>query len=385
MTFGFPRGPAAWGWSALLCLSASFSANALASDVLYAALHGEPVAVAPAALTASPGLYVGRAVRTQARVSRWDAATASFDVVLGGQRAVLRLEPEAQALIASRPSAWEGRTIDVEGLFYRQAREDGASPYALRAWSVRIAGAPAPGEGTRAAENVPLVTLEELVYAGGKLDGRVVRVRGTYRGANRDRDLPETTRKGRRDWVIKDGYFSAWVTGRDARGESWDLEGSSASASSAVVEVAGVPATSAGVVRIAARSVDLAPAEEAAAVRAASAPRDARGQAAPLRVSFAYPVPGETLGPRGHVILQFNQNMDPRSFEGRVRVRYEQGGVVTATPRVSHAYRERYRALVVTPQPPPPAGVDVVVELLEGVIDVDGNGVATEARFRSGR
>jgi hypothetical protein len=81
------------------------------------------------------------------------------------------------------------------------------------------------------------------------------------------------------------------------------------------------------------------------------------------------------------MILQFNKSMDSRSFEGRVRVRYERSGETVATPRVTHVYRDRYRALVVTPDPPPPPGAEVVVELAEGIIDVDGNGVVAEARF----
>ena len=57
--------------------------------------------------------------------------------------------------------------------------------------------------------------------------------------------------------MIKDGYFAAWVTGREARGDNWDLTQRSSSAADAVVEIVGVPATSGGVVRIQAREVAL--------------------------------------------------------------------------------------------------------------------------------
>jgi hypothetical protein len=390
MTIGFLRGRGMPGPAALFLLIGFFAGGASATDVLYVALHGEPEAVAAGALTASPGLYVGRAVRTQATVSRWNADTASFDIDLGGQRAILRLEPEAQATVASRPAAWAGRTVEVEGLFYRDGRDSGPSPYAIRAWSI---GAPGTARGATAAAtparapvrlaDAPLLSLEELVYAGGRHDGKPVRVRGLYRGANVARDLPETTRRGGRDWVIKDGYFAAWVTGREARGDTWDLTG--VNASTAVLEIAGVPTTSRGVVRILAQAVDLAPVDDATAVHAAATPRDAHGAADPARVSFLYPVPGEAPGARGSLVLQFNKAMDPRSFENRVRVRYEKDGAAVGTPRVTQAYRDRYRALILSPSPPPPAGADVVVELLEGVIDVDGNGVAGESRFRSAR
>jgi hypothetical protein len=388
MTIGFRRGRGASAPAALFLIG-FLARSASATDVLYKALHGEPEAVAAGALVASPGLYVGRAVRTQARIARWDAATAAFEVDLGGQPAILRLEPEAQAMVASRPAAWAGRTLEVEGLFYRDARDSGPSPYAIRAWSVgaagtaRAASGPAPARAPERLGDAPLVSLEDLVYAAGRYDGKPIRVRGLYRGQNASRDLPENTRRGGRDWVIKDGYFAAWVTGREARGDSWDL--TSVNASTAVLEIGGIPTTSKGVVRILAQAVDLAPTDDAAAVSAAATPRDARGAAEPVRVSFLYPVPGEAPGARGSVVLQFNKAMDARSFEGRVRVRYEQGGAAAPTHRVAHAYRDRYRALVVSPTPPPPPGADVVVELLEGVIDVDGNGIAGETRFRSAR
>jgi hypothetical protein len=46
---------------------------------------------------------------------------------------------------------------------------------------------------------------------------------------------------------------------------------------------------------------------------------------------------------------------------------------------VDYEYRQRYRALVVTPEPPPPPGTEVVVELLEGIIDVDGRALTPRA------
>ena len=86
------------------------------------------------------------------------------------------------------------------------------------------------------------------------------------------------------------------------------------------------------------------------------------------------------------MILQFSKSLDPRSLESRIRVRYERDGVATAAPRVDHRYRDRNRALVVMPDPAPPPRTDVVVELLEGIIDVNGRALAPPlvVRFRSG-
>jgi hypothetical protein len=69
-------------------------------------------------------------------------------------------------------------------------------------------------------------------------------------------------------------------------------------------------------------------------------------------------------------------------------MRYGREGRDAPGPRLSLEYRERYRALVVTPQPPPPRDDDVVVDLLEGIIDVDGRALTLPEpalRFRSCR
>ena len=309
-----------------------------------------------------------------------EGSPASFELAIGRSRVLLRLEPETTAVVAARSADWAGQPVVVEGLFYREADVDGSGgSYALRAWLVRpVKDPPRPAEpptaeGTR-------VSLQDLVYGSGRYDGRLIRVRGSYRGSNRHADLPERTRKGRSDWVIKDGYFAAWVTGREARGANWDLASRSSSASDAVVEIVGVPTTSGGVVRIQAREVELSSEFVGGAF---AQPRDAGLQAVSPRVSFAWPIPGDPLRRRGQMILQFSKPLDPPSLEGRVRVRY--GGGAMPAPGVTYEYRQRYRALVVLPDPPPPPGTEVMVELLEGIIDIDGRALAPalEARERS--
>ena len=366
--------------AAALALAAPAGA---ADSVFVEALHGAPEPVAGGALISAPGRYVGRAVRTTGRLKAVDAGALVFDLVLEQGRARLRLEPEARAVLVRRAEGWEGRAVQVDGLFFRDAGPD-ASAFVIRAWHLRALDEPA-SRVERPAAAAPLVSLEDLVYGRGRYDTRLVRVRGAYRGPNRHRDLPEQTRKGGKDWVLKDGYFAAWVSGHEPRGEGID-----------VVEVLGVPATTAGVVRIAAREVGAAPPLDGSAGAPLAAPRDTRAESVPPRVAFAYPVAGETLRRAGHMLIQFSKPLDPSSLEGRVRVRYGASGASAA--RVNQEYRDRDRTLVVTPQPPPPADTEVVVELLEGIIDVDGralapasgevvaadDGIADRVRFRSG-
>ena len=374
--------------------SAQPSPGGLPRDALYSALHGAPEEVDSGALVGAPGRYVGRAVRTRGRLAVVNAGAGRFDLVVGKSRIVLRLEPEARALVAARSATWESTAVIVEGFFFREAGGDAAaSPYALRAWLVWPASQPeAPRVEAAAAGDTPRVSLQDLVYGAGKFDGRVVRVRGTYRGTNRHADLPERTRKGRGDWVIKDGYYAAWVTGREARGENWVLAERSPAETQPVLEIVGVPATSGGVVRITARDVDLSLDFVGGAL---AQPRDAGLQSVAPRISFAWPIAGEPLRGRGEMILQFSKQLDPQSLESRVRVRY----TGAPAPATTWEYRQRYRALVITPEPPPPPGTEVVVELLDGIIDVDGRalvaraagdatpapGVIDAVRFRGGR
>ncbi len=377
-------------------LQAAAPAPVVPRDVLYTALFGAPEDVDPDALVATPGRHVGRAVRTRGRLVAVNGGAARFELAIGKTRVLLRLEPEVKALVTARLPAWDRTLVTAEGFFYREVAADAAAtPFALRAWTVfpaNAAPAPPPPSG-----GVALVPLQDLVYGAGRYDGREIRVRGTYRGSNRHADLPEKTRKSRADWVIKDGYFAAWITGRDASGDNWDLSRRSSSGTEAVVEVVGVPSTAGGVVRIQAREVELSLDFAGGAL---AQPRDAGLQSVSPRVSFAWPIAGDVLRRPGHMVLQFSKPLDPQSLESRVRVRYPRTG--TEAPAVSYEYRQRYRALIVTPEPPPPPDAEVVVELLEGVIDVDGRalapqamtgpgeaplaeGVAAAVRFRSGR
>ena len=380
---------------ALLLAASPLAAAPTPTDEFYAALHGEPERVESSLLVGAPGRFVGRAVRTRGTLHTLDADALAFTIGLGGTRARLHLEPEAKAILVARAAAWDGHGVEVDGLFYRDAGEGAGSSYALRAWNVR------PTEASLRAAEAPaadaaVVSLEQLVYGARRYDGKVVRVRGAYRGANRHRDLPETTRRAKQDWVIKDGYFAAWVTGLEARGERWDLTRRSSQDAEAVVEVIGVPATAGGVVRIAAKRVALSLESDLGAAAALATPRDAGIDAVSPRLSFAFPVRGETLRPRGQMILQFSKPLDPKSLESRLRVRYERAGAGDTTPAIVHHYRDRNRAVVLLPDPPPPAGTEVVVELLEGIIDVDGRALAAQSgasaeggivdrvRFRSG-
>jgi hypothetical protein len=356
----------------------------VAADVLYQALHGDPEVVAAGQLLDATGRFVGRAIRTRGRLERLDAGAHAFALSTGRGRVLLTLEPQAAAATIANAEAWKGKAVEVEGLFHRGIEAAEAS-YALRAWLVQDVAA-LPSAANRASANAPLVTLQDLVYGAGRYDRKLVRVRGTYRGSNVHRDLPEPSRKGARDWVLKDGHFAVWVTGREALAsggrETTDLP----EETGAGLEVVGTPSTAMGVVRIAARAVGISAAAPAPAVARTLTGSTAGWAAVAPRLSFSYPVPGQPLGRRGQVILQFNKPMDPSRFDTAVSVRYERDGVAVASPRVAFDYRDRFRAVVITPDTPPPPHTVLVLELREGIIDVDGRALTPlEGPLRFGR
>ena len=103
---------------------------------------------------------------------------------------------------------------------------------------------------------------------------------------------------------------------------------------------------------------------------------------------FTLPVNGEDGAPADvRLVVQFNKSMDSGSFTGRVRLRpLDAAG---APEEIQIAYDENKNALVVEPARPLPPGRELVLELMDGIIDVHGRalsgatGAALEAvRFR---
>jgi hypothetical protein len=352
----------------LLLAALGLGAPAAGSDVLYEALLGTAQPVEPDALMSTPGPYLGRVVRTQGRLEKGATGSGNFELAVGSGRALLKLEPEAASLVLTHAGAWVGRTVEVEGLFHRQAVVASADVFALRAWHVSPVGGVAAAELAH-GDSGSVLPLEALVYGGGRYDGTLVRVRGSYRGSNVHDDLPESTRRSQRDWILKDGYFAAWVDGHEPPVRKRDAVRGARPETGLALDVVGIPSTSNGVVRIAAREVHGLP-EVSPAVMSRALSTDKA--AVPPRVSFAFPVAGQALSPRGHMIVQFSKPMDPARLERGVMVHFERDGLLAGLPSLKFDYRDCQRVLVITPDPPPPPLSDVVVDFLDAVVDVDG-------------
>jgi len=68
------------------------------------------------------------------------------------------------------------------------------------------------------------LTLEALVTQKAPFGNRDVTVRGQFRGRNLFGDLPAGSGVTPADWVISDGPFYAWVTGKPPRGSGFSLD-----------------------------------------------------------------------------------------------------------------------------------------------------------------
>ena len=321
-------------------------------------LQGRPEDATVPELLQEPGAFVSTPVRVRARLQR---ATSGEGLRLEEEGKSLALVAEASAEARLGVAvAWVGQDVEVVGRLRRSGETTpGGGEYYLQAWECIGPEAAAAATGTS-------VTLPALLARMSELEGEVVRVVGRFRGRNLFGDLPPRSSKGPNDWVIKSERAAVWITGHKPGGEGWGLDLDS-SAQGEWLEVVGRPRVRSGVVYLQAAKVGLVPAPRGARVvpprrLLSSTPTD------PPSVVFCLPLEGERLGPTSRVVVQFDRNMDEESFKDRVRLREEGGGEVA----VRLNYDESRRSLVISPLRPPTSGQRLQVQLLPGIVDVDG-------------
>ena len=133
--------------------------------------------------------------------------------------------PEVAGRMDDYASLWSGRKVEVVGIFPRRSAADEEirlSPSSNRTflfWSML-----ALPEEEKDDFDAPRSTIEALVMDREAAAGRVVAVTGTYRGGNLLEDLPDDSRRDPQDWVLNDGPFSIWVTGRKPKGEGFSFD-----------------------------------------------------------------------------------------------------------------------------------------------------------------
>jgi hypothetical protein len=221
------------------------------------------------------------------------------------------------------------------------------------------------------------VTLEDLVTKTGSFDGKVVTVKGQFRGGNLFGDLPSASRQRSSDWVIKEDLFAAWVTGKKPKGPGWTLDAGLKRDTGKWLQVTGRVLVRKGVVTIQATDVVLSKAPEAEAAVAAAAPPPPpppRPRKPPV-VVFSLPLDGERDVPRDSVFqVQFSNDMDEKSLKDRVVLRYAgraQPGDNSLDAK-KFAYDLGRKTLQVDPGDLLRPGRVVEILLLPGIVDIDG-------------
>jgi hypothetical protein len=181
--------------------------------------------------------------------------------ILCGERYCIGVVPveEMFDFFNGQGRSWFHRRVEVIGAIDQvgDPRDAGCPCYAFRVWSVQLFEETVRRSGREAP------TLETLVRGPEAAAGGSITVRGTFRGANLFEDLPPETRRHADDWVLKDGPFSIWVTGRAPKGKGFSLDPRSRSECHWLLEVTGRVETAARYVYLRAKSVVLVRRERA--------------------------------------------------------------------------------------------------------------------------
>jgi hypothetical protein len=363
----------------MLPLLLLWSASAAAQMDPYESRYGSAVDVAIDDLIQMPESYLNKAVRTRGELELLPSTGRLRFTLRGRFMGRITLQPLSEAAYDFETNArqWLGKEVEVTGIFGSGTDPDtGQLMYMIGLWAFL-----GPPDDKVLRGPVTETTLEELVTKPGKLDGKMVRVRGEFRGQNLFGDLPASSRRRTSDWVMREELFAVWVTGRKPRGSGWSLDAGLKRDTGKWLEVTGRVSTARGVVTLEALEVVLAkgpkasPSAQAAREAQPPAPPSPPRPPKPPMVVFSLPLDGERDVPFGTVFrIQFSKDMDESSLKGRVVVRY--AGRPQPGDRDLDAVRFSYdgglRTLDADPGDLLRPGRVVEVLLLPGIVDVDG-------------
>jgi hypothetical protein len=166
------------------------------------------------------------AIRTRGRFDDHDTSYSLCD----GRRCLEGIRPaaEIQQKFDTQAASFRSRQLEVVGAI------DGGR-FMFWTYSLATAEDARPrGPGGSA--------LQELVNRKTPFEDKDVTVRGQFRGGNLFGDLPAGSGATPADWVISDGPFSVWVTGKAPRGKGFSLNPASRADCAFWLEVQGRPA-----------------------------------------------------------------------------------------------------------------------------------------------
>ncbi len=278
--------------------------------------------------------------------------------------------------------------LEVIGTFYDVGRlDEGDQRLAnlpIRRLSEELLRKPWPGIGelpivvatsSRTAGAPSATTLRNIVLNPDRYLDRGVTVIGRFRGRNLYGDLPEAPDESRWDFVLRSADAAAWVVGREPRGDGFELDVLARVDTGRWLEVTGAVRVEDGMVLVEAGALALADpvADRPPPAAAADVPA-----LPPPEVIFSAPLADDVDVLQDTTVrVQFSRDMDPDSFEGRIRVAYTRPGGAAVDADASEilfelAYRGRNRVLEIRFDRELERFRSVTVWLLDGVTANDG-------------
>lgn len=316
-------------------------------------------------LVANPADYDGSAVRVSGPLG---LGPARGQFVIGTQPNVLNLMPGGvtAALLQSNALQWLGKELVVTGTFSRPPAMPGARTPPLHALTVSSAE---PASDLALTGDAVTSTIEAITTTPPS-SRETVRVVGQFRGLNSYGDLPSTDRR-QFSWVIKDGAFAVWVTGRKPEGSGFRLESGNRADMQAWVAVTGSVEEIRGAVYLKADNIELVPAPVAG--RVTEVPVGPAASTTPAAIGFVAPVPDiEEATPEQQFVVRFSKPMKEASFEGHVAMRYADAPSAPF-PGVSVTYyTDRTHSVMVDPGTVLEAGRTVELVFEAGIEDLYG-------------
>jgi hypothetical protein len=203
-----------------------------------------------------------------------------------------------------------------------------------------------------------------------RFDGKLVTLRGRFRGRNLMGDLPSWPRQSQSDFVLQAADGAVWVTGLKPKGKGFDLDTSARRDIGRWLEVSGTMSVVEGLPMLRATKIAASAPEDDAPVK------DDRPIAPPLpppAINFSVPTEGEIdIAPDTTVQVQFSRDMKATSFEGHVRVTCTENGTSVPAPAFTTTYRTATLSVQIKFAAPLPRFATIVVEFLEGITAPDG-------------
>jgi hypothetical protein len=355
---------------------AALAAPAAAQMNEYEARYGgQTIEVSVDNLLQMPESYIGRAVRTRGQLEMVPGRTEVRYALRGTFGGYLQILPVQNVGVDWERDArtFVGREVEVTGGVESGQDTNGQNIVYILMWAYL-----GPPDEKAARPDSKDVTLEDLVTKPERHDGKVVTVRGQFRGGNLFGDLPSASRQRSADWVLKDDVFAVWVSGKKAKGPGWNLDASLRRDTGKWLQVTGRVRVNGPVVTIQALDVVLSKPPAANPQAQAQAPPPPPPPPRPKKppiVVFALPLDGERdVPPEGVFQVQFSKDMDESSFKDRVVFRY--AGRPRPGDNPLDAIRVTYdggrRTLRIDPGDLLRPGRVVELLLLPGIVDLDG-------------